>query len=171
MKIYFVTNKKYNIQDFVNFFSDELGMQIASHFTTSELNENNMFMHVLSDNDLNLAFKNNSLFSCIPDYNDPNCFIGITYDEQYNSDVMFMTIPEFNSANIYKDEDNLIIYIDSSTDDMSEYELLESNIFMQSFNKYKHLYFSTNDKNIKDVIKDYLFSDDNKKIKILQNNF
>ena len=69
-----------------------------------------------------VAYKNNAIFSCITDID--NNTIGITMDEYYNSNIIYLSVAELINVPDHKLTNCLIVWIDSdklscSTEDIS----------------------------------------------------
>lgn len=107
-------------------------LSIVPRFTTDQTNivKSNYF---LDKETVNIAYKNNSLVSILT--NDSHSE-GITYDDYYNNDILYMSIKEFNviSDKIFNSSefDDIVIWVDSSTnvnkDDIVEIPFLEERL-------------------------------------------
>ena len=59
-----------------------------------------------------VAYKNNAIFSCITDIN--NVTTGITMDEYYNSNVIYLSVAELMNVPDHKLTNCIIVLIDSN---------------------------------------------------------
>lgn len=134
---------------------------IASIFTTEQLDSYPKYYYYLSQNELNICYKNNALL-----YVKTNEYIseGITLDSFYNNNIIFMNTEDFNNIpnKIFTLHDDLVIIWLDSTDhskDNIQKEIYETNYLLEKINNdnLTYLYFLDTDTiEIMDVIVEYL---------------
>lgn len=116
-----------------------------------------------------MAYKNNAIFSCITDSN--NCTTGITMDEYYNSNIVYLSIGELMNVPDHKLTNCLIVWIDGdkygcSSEDISIATNMESIIY-----NCEYLYFLRNELDLAvETICKYLDSDIEERRIILEEN-
>ena len=116
-----------------------------------------------------VAYKNNAIFSCITDAD--NNTTGITMDEYYNSNIIYLSVAELMNVPDHKLTNCLIVWIDSdklscSTEDISIATNMEKII-----QNCEYLYFLKNelDKVIATICR-YIDGDIEERQKILEEN-
>ena len=116
-----------------------------------------------------VAYKNNAIFSCITDAD--NNTTGITMDEYYNSNIIYLSVAELMNVPDHKLTNCLIVWIDSdklscSTEDISIATNMEKII-----QNCEYLYFLKNelDKVIATICR-YIDGDIEEKQNILEEN-
>ena len=145
-KIIIVSISDLDIQDYVDDFSkNNSDLIIAKKFTTNKNEyDEGIYPMYLDLKTLILAYKNNSFLYVT---SDNGISRGITIDEYWASNVVFMTIEEFNLISDYILGDNIILcWIDKSK--IYNYQKLNLNevkIFENRLNKLKYLYFLNTD--------------------------
>lgn len=150
--------------------SDELtrlcDLRIAERFN-SGLDEYSNFN--LDFQEVVMAYKNNAIFSCITDIN--NITTGITMDEYYNSNVIYLSVAELMNVPDHKLTNCLIVWIDSdkwscSSEDISIATNMEKIIY-----NCEYLYFLKNelDVAVKTICR-YIDSDIEERQNILEEN-
>ena len=92
--------------------SDELNrvcdLRIAERFNSGLDEYSNLN---LDFQEVVMAYKNNAIFSCITDIN--NITTGITMDEYYNSNVIYLSVAELMNVPDHKLTNCLIVWVDS----------------------------------------------------------
>lgn len=158
-------------------------LSIASHFTTdneyaeqygenadSILNEK--YIQYIKNDVINLAYKNNSLLYVIT-----NGYIseGITTDEYYNNDIIYIDILQFNQIPdrfFNSKHKNTIIWVDTRNHrHISQSELIEIRYLQERLDIIPYLYFL--DESIDKVcttILDYLDGNEETRKQIIENN-
>lgn len=141
---------------------------IANIFTTEQLPSYKKYQYYLSQNELNICYKNNALLyvSTVD-----NISSGITLDSFYNNNIIFMNTEDFNniSNKIFTLHDDLvIIWLDSKdhSQDNIQKEIYETNYLLEKINSdnLKYLYFLDTDPiEIMDVIVEYLKNPEKRK--------
>lgn len=159
-------------------------LSIASHFTTdNEIIEqygdnaesiiNDKYIQYIKNDIINLAYKNNSLLYVIT-----NGYIseGITTDEYYNSDIIYVDILQFNQIPDRffnsKYSKNIIVWVDTRNHrHISQSELIEIRYLQERLDAMSYLYFL--DESIDKIcttILEYLEADEDKRKQIIEEN-
>ena len=116
-----------------------------------------------------VAYKNNAIFSCITDIN--NVTTGITMDEYYNSNVIYLSVAELMNVPDHKLTNCIIVWIDSdklscSTEDISIATNMEKII-----HSCEYLYFLKNELDkVITIICRYIDGDIEERQNILEEN-
>lgn len=155
---------------------------IANTFITdsdySEKSLSDEFKYYISNDQLNLDYKNNALLYVITDSIAENSY-GIAIDEFYNSNIIPMSIKSFNTINPDLYKGCTIVWADSKYDRMMKaIDRKILNIDIKYFNEISKtfdrnvIYFSTIESNI-DIAKtiiDYMCADEEGKNIIINEN-
>lgn len=158
-KIFIVGINNERIIDVCNYIVDiDDSIHIGQTFTTdieySECTENDEFKYYISNSQLDLDFKNNSLLYVNTD-NITRASIGMAIDEFYNAQIIPLSIRAFNTIKEDKYNNSIIIWMDISMKygDYSKIEykinLLETKIFeeiLESNFKDRVMYFGPKDR-------------------------
>lgn len=141
-------------------------LNICKKFSTNNSDEslNNSYMY-LDTKEVFMAYKNNAILYM---NNDSNFIDGVLIDDLYNSDILTLTISEFNaiSNKIFNELDILIIFIDNAGNAMNkEISLSDYNYFSERCEEKNMLYFlnESNEIIINTVLSYYLGSEDTRK--------
>lgn len=156
-------------------------LSIAQHFTSDEslftdnisdeqISEN--YIQYLSNDIINLSYKNNSLLYVIM-----KGYIceGITTDEYYNSDIIYLDIEQFNQIPdrfFNSKHKNIIVWLDTKNHkQLSQSELIEIRYLQERLDVLSYLYFlDDNVDNICSVILEYLEASDEERKRIINDN-
>lgn len=139
-------------------------LSIAPTFITDKMYEdvalNENFIYYMNPIDINLSFKNNSLF-----YINTVDYIshGITIDDYYSNDIVCLTIDEFNTISPKTIGNNvLIIWLDNKQNKkITNRDLSEVKYFQEALENYTYLYFlNEENEDIADTILKYLYCND-----------
>lgn len=116
-----------------------------------------------------MAYKNNAIFSCITDGN--NLTIGITMDEYYNSNVIYLSVAELMNVPDHKLTNCLIVWIDSDKWSCSSEDILIATNMEKIIHNCEYLYFLKNelDVAVKTICR-YIDSDKEERQNILEEN-
>ena len=160
-------------------------LYIANTFITdsdySDMCMSDKYMYYISEDQLNLDYKNNALLYVVTD-SDTQVSKGIAIDEFYNSHIIPMSVKAFNTINKNYFENDIIVWIDikinKSKYSLVDYKLnlIESNYLMKildSLNDNTPLYFEPNEdlnESMK-IVYDYFKGDKNVKNSILNDLF
>lgn len=123
MKLIIVSsnNKQHILSEIALELSELYDMNVATHFYCC--NDRN----AITVDELNNAYKNNALLSCCQEQNGT---FGITMDEYYNSDIIYVSIEEFNTIAEYKLKDSFIVFVEDEMSNYIDNELLELKYFL-----------------------------------------
>ena len=154
----------------VRYVADDLnrkcGLKIAERFNSGLDDQGGIS---LDFPEVVVAYKNNAIFSCITDAD--NNTTGITMDEYYNSNIIYLSVAELMNVPDHKLTNCLIVWIDSdklscSTEDISIATNMEKII-----QNCEYLYFLKNelDKVIATICR-YIDGDIEERQKILEEN-
>ena len=182
--IYIISNDKGKTLELSNIINNiDSNYSIASTFTTNNdsdekyLSEN--YMYYISEDQLNLDFRNNALLYVITDSNTQES-IGIAVDELYNNKLIPMTIKAFNTVNTKYINNCLIVWIDSIMNKLElsliDYQLnmIETKYLMKNLDKYKDnmLYFNSKEdlNDCANIILEYMNGDENRRQQLLEEN-
>ena len=150
--------------------SDELNrlcdLRIAERFN-SGLDEYSNFN--LDFQEVVMAYKNNAIFSCITDIN--NITTGITMDEYYNSNVIYLSVAELMNVPDHKLTNCLIVWIDSDKWSCSSEDISIATNMEKIIHNCEYLYFLKNelDVAVKTICR-YIDSDIEERQNILEEN-
>ena len=150
--------------------SDELNrlcdLRIAERFN-SGLNENSNLN--LDFQEVVMAYKNNAIFSCIT--NIDNLTTGITMDEYYNSNVIYLSVAELMNVPDHKLTNCLIVWIDSDKWSCSSEDITIATNMEKIIHNCEYLYFLKNelDVAVKTICR-YIDSDIEERQNILEEN-
>lgn len=116
-----------------------------------------------------MAYKNNAIFSCITDIN--NITTGITMDEYYNSNVIYLSVAELMNVPDHKLTNCLIVWIDSDKWSCSSEDISIATNMEKIIHNCEYLYFLKNelDVAVKTICR-YIDSDKEERQNILQEN-
>ena len=150
--------------------SDELNrlcdLRIAERFN-SGLDEYSNFN--LDFQEVVMAYKNNAIFSCITDIN--NITTGITMDEYYNSNVIYLSVAELMNVPDHKLTNCLIVWVDSDKWSCSSEDISIATNMEKIIHNCEYLYFLKNelDVAVKTICR-YIDSDIEERQNILEEN-
>lgn len=150
--------------------SDDLNrlcdLRIAERFN-SGLDENSTLN--LDFQEVVMAYKNNAIFSCITDIN--NLTTGITMDEYYNSNVIYLSVAELMNVPDHKLTNCLIVWIDSDKLSCSLEDISIATNMEKIIHNCEYLYFLKNelDVAVKTICR-YIDSDKEERQNILEEN-
>lgn len=186
-KIYIVGIDNKKIIDVCNYIVDiDDSIHIGQTFTTdtdySEVNENDGFMYYVSNSQLDLDFKNNSLLYVTTD-NMTRVSVGMAIDEFYNAQIIPLSIRSFNTIKEDKYDNSIVVWTDISMKyggDYSKIEykinLLETKVFEEIISNHykgKCMYFGPKDQIeiIGKTIYNWMIGTEEEKNKIICENF
>lgn len=116
-----------------------------------------------------MAYKNNAIFSCIT--NIDNLTTGITMDEYYNSNVIYLSVAELMNVPDHKLTNCLIVWIDSDKYSCSSEDISIATNMEKIIHNCEYLYFLKNELDV--VVKTicrYIDSDKEERQNILEEN-
>ncbi|MCH5167505.1 MAG: hypothetical protein J1F35_06370 [Erysipelotrichales bacterium] len=158
---------------------------IANTFITdsdySDLCISDRYMYYISEDQLNLDYKNNALLYVVTD-GDTQVSKGIAIDEFYNSQIIPVSLKAFNTINKHHFENEIIVWIDIKINktkfSLVDYKLnlIESNYLLKILDSLKNntpLYFGP-DEDLKEgmkIVYDYFKGDKETKNSILNELF
>lgn len=159
-------------------------LSIANTFITdsaySEVSMSDKYMYYISEDQLNLDYKNNALLYVSTD-SDTQVSKGIALDEFYNTQIIPLSIKAFNTINKQFFKDEVIVWVDIKLNrhDYSplDYKLniIESNYLMKIIDSLNNrvLYFEPNEdiKESMQIVYNYYKGDENTKNSILNELF
>lgn len=90
-----------------------------------------------------VAYKNNAIFSCITDID--NNTIGITMDEYYNSNIIYLSVAELINVPDHKLTNCLIVWIDSDKLSCSTEDIFIASNMEKIIHNCEYLYFLKNE--------------------------
>jgi len=146
-------------------------LTIIPHFTSNIDMKDNIseFEYFLDTNTIHLAYKNNSIMTVFTDNSNSD---GITIDDFYNNDICYMSIEQFNliSDKFINENDILVVWLDESHSyKLDQNEMAEIGYMQERLNNMKYLYFlNDSNKNICNIILEYLNSDENRQQQFLE---
>lgn len=116
-----------------------------------------------------MAYKNNAIFSCITDTD--NNTTGITMDEYYNSNVIYLSVAELMNVSDHKLTNCLIVWIDSDKWACSSEDITIATNMEKIIHNCEYLYFLKNelDVAVKTICR-YIDSDKEERQNILEEN-
>lgn len=116
-----------------------------------------------------MAYKNNAIFSCVTDTD--NSTTGITMDEYYNSNVIYLSVAELMNVSDHKLTNCLIVWIDSDKHSCSSEDISIATNMEKIIHNCEYLYFLKNelDVAIKTICR-YIDSDKEERQNILEEN-
>lgn len=116
-----------------------------------------------------MAYKNNAIFSCITDTD--NNTTGITMDEYYNSNVIYLSVAELMNVSDHKLTNCLIVWIDSDKWSCSSEDISIATNMEKIIHNCEYLYFLKNelDVAVKTICR-YIDGDKEEKQNILEEN-
>jgi len=116
-----------------------------------------------------MAYKNNAIFSCITDTD--NNTTGITMDEYYNSNVIYLSVAELMNVSDHKLTNCLIVWIDSDKWSCSSEDISIATNMEKIIHNCEYLYFLKNelDVAVKTICR-YIDSDKEERQNILEEN-
>ena len=144
---------------------------------TSDINKKDLHSpnkYYIDNDSVSLAFKNNALLYVTTNevYSE-----GVTFDDMYNSDIVYMTIREFNtiSENFLNTFNVLIIWVDTKkhSNKLINSELFEIKYFQNYLDKGNHKYMYFLDELPDDIAKticEYLSGDEETQQHLLEEN-
>lgn len=158
LKIFIVGKELINKNEIANILCDnDDNLTVARRFTTieAEVNSNNYY---LCPEDVFIGYKNNAFL--LVQSSEDNNHKGITMDEFYNSDVVTMTIEEFNEIpnGVLRRNNILVIWLDTKKKNMRilDVELMQTKHFIERLNFVKYMYFLDDESaEVAGVIKEY----------------
>lgn len=116
-----------------------------------------------------MAYKNNAIFSCITDID--NLTTGITMDEYYNSNVIYLSVAELMNVPDHKLTNCLIVWIDSDKWACSSEDISIATNMEKIIHNCEYLYFLKNELDIAvKTICRYIDSDKEERQSILEEN-
>ena len=156
---------------------------IANNFTTdyecASIDMSNKYSYYISETQLNLDFKNNSLLYVLTNSENQNS-IGMSLYEFYNADIIPISILAFNTIKEENLRDSLIVWMDVKMNrnkySTTEYQthMIESKYLMNSINKFEDcfMYFGPNEctEDCISIINEYINADDDRKVEIIKEN-
>lgn len=150
--------------------SDELNrlcdLRIAERFNSGLDEYSNLN---LDFQEVVMAYKNNAIFSCITDIN--NITTGITMDEYYNSNVIYLSVAELMNVPDHKLTNCLIVWVDSDKWSCSLEDISIATNMEKIIHNCEYLYFLKNelDVAVKTICR-YIDSDIEERQNILEEN-
>lgn len=153
-------------------------LSIAETFTNNtEYKEgsNDNYIYFLESQEIDLAYKNNAiLFVSTNNY----VSYGITMNSFYTDDIFCMSIKDFNNISnlVFESKlyDIIIIWVDSKITEFNKNvkeDIYESKYLMSRLNNLKYMYFfEEDDIIISNTILEYINSNEEKRIEIIENN-
>ena len=116
-----------------------------------------------------MAYKNNAIFSCITDVN--NSTTGITMDEYYNSNVIYLSIAELMNVPDHKLTNCLLVWIDSDKCFCTSEDIAIATNMESIIHNCDYLYFLRSELDLAvETICKYLDSDTEERQIILEEN-
>lgn len=151
---------------------------IARHFTNNKVYENTENvdnLYYLDNTTISSSIKNNSILYV---YSNDNNTTGVTIDEFYNSNIISMSLVDFNNIstnllNMYKDN-MLIVWLDTAhhlNNDTLNVEINEVNYLLNKINNFNYNYIYLLDENVEtisDIIIDYYTANNDHRKQILE---
>ena len=139
--------------------------KIAKIFTTDYDEANQKYWYYISNEDLNICYKNNAILFIKTIVNKS---YGITLESFYDSNILFMDTENFNniSNKIFLGNDELVlVWLDTKNHDKKNIkkEINETNYLIEKIesSNINYLYFlDTNKIEIMDVIAEYMLHED-----------
>lgn len=150
--------------------SDELNrlcdLRIAERFNSGLDEYSNLN---LDFQEVVMAYKNNAIFSCITDIN--NITTGITMDEYYNSNVIYLSVAELMNVPDHKLTNCLIVWVDGDKWSCSSEDISIATNMEKIIHNCEYLYFLKNelDVAVKTICR-YIDSDIEERQNILEEN-
>ena len=153
-------------------------LSIAETFTNNtEYKEgsNDNYIYFLESQEIDLAYKNNAiLFVSTNNY----VSYGIIMNSFYTDDIFCMSIKDFNNISnlVFESKlyDIIIIWVDSKITEFNKNvkeDIYESKYLMSRLNNLKYMYFfEEDDIIISNTILEYINSNEEKRIEIIENN-
>ena len=156
---------------------------VANQFTTAkeyaDIDMSDKYLYYISEEQLNLDFKNNALLYVITD-SDTQESNGIAIDEFYNSKIIPLSIKAFNLVKKENLENSLFVWFDTpmNKSDYSKIDyhvnMIEAKYLLNNINKIQDsfLYFSPKDdlKESIDIIMSFFNGDDKTRKQIIKEN-
>ena len=116
-----------------------------------------------------VAYKNNAIFSCITDAD--NNTTGITMDEYYNSNIIYLSVAELMNVPDHKLTNCLIVWIDSDKLSCSTEDIFIATNMEKIIQNCEYLYFLKNELDIViTTVCRYIDSDMEERQNILEEN-
>lgn len=148
--------------------------KISKIFTTSLEDIKDKYHYLISNEELNICYKNNAILFIKTIINNS---YGVTLDSFYENNIIFMNTEDFNniSNKIFLGNNELIIiWLDTKNHDITRVkkEIKESTYLLDKIeaDNLKYMYFLDKDnKEITKIILDYLISDENTRKELLEN--
>ena len=134
------------------------------------------YIYYLESHEIDLAYKNNVIL-----YVNTENYIssGVTIDTYYNSDIVVLDLKDFNniSNTVFQSKlnDIIIVWVDSpikDNDSKTRQDINETKYLLERLDSgIKYLYFlSEDDETIANTILEYIESDEERKLEILEEN-
>ena len=154
----------------VRYIADDLNrkcdLKIAERFNSGTDGQGGIF---LDFPEVVVAYKNNAMFSCITDID--NNTTGITMDEYYNSNIIYLSVAELMNVPDHKLTNCLIVWIDSDKLSCSSEDISIATNMEKIIQNCEYLYFLKNelDKVIATICR-YIDGDIEERQNILEEN-
>lgn len=177
LKTIIIYNKDINPESIIKNFNNNTDLYVSKLFTNNSLYEEHESSDKYYINNINIqmSFKNNAVF--MYKKNTDEYIEGITIDEFYKSDILYMQLCDFNniSTNFLNNnaENLLIVWLDNSShsniNDLTN-DINEVNYLLDKLKTLKYLYFlDESDDVIVDNIIKYLNSSEDIRQELLEN--
>lgn len=155
-KIFIISSDKTSRVNYklAEYLQSECGLDLASNFTTGDIEEPHFVQYSISD--IILAYKNNAL---LYSYSKDNVHTGITMDEFYNNDLFCMTIDGFNNIADNRLVNVLVIWLDLPLKDITCEMSHTIKNFQKTLESINYMYFNEDFDTICRIMKDYIETD------------
>lgn len=149
--------------------------KVSKIFVTSEDDIKDKYHYLISNEELNICYKNNAILFIKTIINNS---YGVTLDSFYENNVIFMNTEDFNNISnkiFLSNNELIIIWLDSKDHDplRIKKEIRESTYLLDKIenDNLKYMYFLDKDYNeVCQIIIDYINSDENNRKCLLENN-